>query len=171
MKKNFLLMSVLMAGAESWSNVGGSGNGEKAPKIDIKTYGKANPFVGLVGRSLTGKGVDGTPWYGFTVRENNEKKMMFCTKFLHDKLLEIPVGSKVRIIFLGKPAGKKYYAFDVAVDSNFKPISDWEQAERPAGEVDPNRKAEMEVPKGEQVTNNNSSQAPNNGAEFDDLPF
>lgn len=123
--KTLLLLSTMVHLLGEFVPVTGGGNGEKNPKLDYKNHGPNNPLIFMLGSSFSGKS-DVGEWSAVNVRHEKETKTMFVTNYLKDRLADIPIGSTVRLIFKGKPAGKKYFAFDLAVDTAIPVVADWE---------------------------------------------
>lgn len=121
---------------EGFTTVGGSGGtGEKADIFKLKEANTS--FLGVIERRILGKqgkfGVSDLYFFKpvLDYRPNEgictyaEKSVMYPvdSAMLKERLSGIPDGSLVCIVHKGKPANKNYVAYDVAVDTRYKPLA------------------------------------------------
>jgi len=121
---------------EGFTPVGGNGGtGEKAEIFKLKEANTS--FMGVIERRIPNKQgkfglsdlyffkpvVDYRPNEG--ICKYAEKSVMYPvdSAMLKERLAGIPDGSLVVIVHKGKPANKNYVAYDVAVDTRYKPLA------------------------------------------------
>lgn len=123
-------LRIVTMNGENWEKPANNST-EDLEKVIFKERGSTNPFVGILGSKREGV-KDGTAWTMFHFYDLHQKKkvMGFVNTVLKNNLASIPIGSKVKITFLGKHKEKKYYMFDIAVDSSFTPVPNWEETLR-----------------------------------------
>lgn len=121
---------------EGFTPVGGNGGtGEKADIFKLKEANTS--FMGVIERRILNKQgkfglsdlyffkpvIDYRPQEGICAY--GEKSVMYPvdSAMLKERLAGIPDGSLVVIVHKGKPANKNYVAYDVAVDTRYKPLA------------------------------------------------
>lgn len=121
---------------EGFTTIGGNGGtGEKAEVFKLKEANTS--FMGVIERRILNKQgkfglsdlyffkpvTDYRPNEGVCVYA--EKSVMYPvdSAMLKERLSGIPDGSLIVIVHKGKPANKNYVAYDVAVDTRYKPLA------------------------------------------------